>query len=338
MDMDMRLFAGANTCRGFMGYYDQLQHRAHKALYLKGGPGVGKSTFIREAAEKCLKKGHTVHLYACSGDPESLDALWDDNDRLFIADGTSPHVMDPIHPGAADGILNLGTALNEKWLSQQQSAIFSLQQDIVGRYKQAYRYLAAAEQVIKDAFSVYADATDPSHLQALQKELSVQLCPGPEGECTDVFIQAITCKGLIQHLGWLRADQIICLDLPWGFEAHRILAPLQTQACLHHWAHTVYHDPLCPDRIAHLRIGRTLITTAVMQEATRYEITLDKGHIANHLNRLSFDRAAYDLMMHQAFDALHEAKAQHDTLERYYIDAMDYETLTQLKQKALDAL
>ena len=338
MDMDMRLFAGGNTCHGFMGYYEQMQKRARKALYLKGGPGVGKSTFIREAAEKLLKKGHDVRLYACSGDPDSLDALWDDDEKLLIADGTQPHVLDPILPGAADGILNLGTALNEKWLAGQQHEIAALQQHISGRYQQAYRYLAAAEAVLQDAFSVYQDATDPNHLGALQKELCVQLCPGAEGDGTDVFIQAITCKGLISHLGWLRADQIISLDLPWGFDAHRILRPLKAQADLNHWAHTSYRDPLNPHRIAHLLIGRTLITTAVMQEATRYELTLQKGLIANQFNRLSFDRAAYDLMLHQAYDALHEAKALHDQLERYYTDAMDYEALSLLKKRALDGI
>ena len=40
----------------------------------------------------------------------------------------------------------------------------------------------------------------------------------------------------------------------------------------------------------------------------------------------------------KAVEALAEAKKRPDELERYYIDAMDYETLTQLKQKAQDAL
>lgn len=338
MDMDTFLFAGSNTCKGFYGFYDQLLKRARRAVLLKGGPGVGKSTLIRQAGKHLMQQGRAVQFFACSGDPDSLDALWDEENGFLIVDSTSPHTLDPLLPGAQDGILNLGTCLNEKQLENQRKEIRELSQDTTASFQQAYRYLHAAECLMQDAFHVYRKATDPRHLQALQKELSVQLCPRDEGECFDTFVQSITYKGTVQMLEHLRADQIICLDLPWGFCAHDILEHLQKQALINRWQHTAYHDPLNPDRIAHLHIGRTLITTAVMMDAPRYEIDLDKSVLSQHMNRMSFNRAAYDLLLHQAYDALNEAKKLHDALERCYIDAMDFDKLTEIRTRFIETL
>ena len=55
-------------------------------------------------------------------------------------------------------------------------------------------------------------------------------------------------------------------------------------------------------------------------------------------SRLAFDRAAFDLMRNQAVEALAQAKGLHDALERFYIDAMDYDRLDEIKAAFLDAL
>ena len=49
---------GANTAHGFVSYYDQIL--VPKAKYLgiiKGGPGTGKSTFMRKIGEKIKNEG-----------------------------------------------------------------------------------------------------------------------------------------------------------------------------------------------------------------------------------------------------------------------------------------
>ena len=76
--MDICLFAGGNTATGFVSFYHQLCAQARYTTILKGGPGVGKSTFMREAAQAFRQKGHPVSYYACSGDPDSLDAVMDE--------------------------------------------------------------------------------------------------------------------------------------------------------------------------------------------------------------------------------------------------------------------
>lgn len=69
-----RMFAGANTSTGFRSFYNFLiGSEAHRLIVLKGGPGVGKSTFIRHVADALIKSGYLVELFHCSSDPNSLD-------------------------------------------------------------------------------------------------------------------------------------------------------------------------------------------------------------------------------------------------------------------------
>ena len=47
--MAQRYFPGSNTCRGFVGFFQDLLPRTEQAriLLIKGGPGCGKSTLLR---------------------------------------------------------------------------------------------------------------------------------------------------------------------------------------------------------------------------------------------------------------------------------------------------
>ncbi|MBR2054617.1 MAG: ATPase, partial [Clostridia bacterium] len=108
MEQGWHAYLGSNTAEGFFGYYNNLQAAAERAVIIKGGPGVGKSTLMKKVAAHYEEKGLTVHYYHCSGDPDSLDAVFVQENGFLMADGTSPHVLDPIRPGARDGILKIG--------------------------------------------------------------------------------------------------------------------------------------------------------------------------------------------------------------------------------------
>jgi len=53
-----RVFPGGNTCEGFYSFYDYIiEPDATRIFVVKGGPGVGKSTFMRKIGETMLAKG-----------------------------------------------------------------------------------------------------------------------------------------------------------------------------------------------------------------------------------------------------------------------------------------
>ena len=52
-------FPGSNTPKGFFSYYDFIleQREATRIFCIKGGPGVGKSTFMKITGDEMLDKG-----------------------------------------------------------------------------------------------------------------------------------------------------------------------------------------------------------------------------------------------------------------------------------------
>lgn len=86
-------FVGANSGEGFRNLFSEMVDLAdtYDFLVLKGGPGVGKNTFMREIGRCAEEAGLAVEYLWCSGDPDSLDGVVIPELRSAVADGTSPH-------------------------------------------------------------------------------------------------------------------------------------------------------------------------------------------------------------------------------------------------------
>ena len=90
------MFPGGNTSKGFFSFYNYIisQEEAKRIFILKGGPGVGKSTFMKKTANEMLERGYDVEFMHCSSDNNSLDGVVIPNIGVALIDGTAPHVVD----------------------------------------------------------------------------------------------------------------------------------------------------------------------------------------------------------------------------------------------------
>ena len=95
-DKGIRYFLGGNTGAGFYSLYDGFtDSEAGDFLWIiKGGPGCGKSSFMKRIARSAEGAGMTVERVLCSGDPESLDGIYIREARCAYVDGTAPHVQE----------------------------------------------------------------------------------------------------------------------------------------------------------------------------------------------------------------------------------------------------
>ena len=86
-------FVGANSGNGFQNLFSELTdlEDTYDLMILKGGPGVGKNTFMREIGRAMEEAGTPVEYLWCSGDPDSLDGVVLPALRCAVADGTSHH-------------------------------------------------------------------------------------------------------------------------------------------------------------------------------------------------------------------------------------------------------
>ena len=91
-------FLGANSGSGFQNLFSEIMdpETAFDIMILKGGPGVGKNTFMREIGRTMEQAGADVEYLWCSGDPDSLDGVVIPALRCAVCDGTSPHGTAPL--------------------------------------------------------------------------------------------------------------------------------------------------------------------------------------------------------------------------------------------------
>ncbi len=144
-------FAGANTGNGFDGRYAEIadENKLERVYIIKGGPGCGKSTFMKKTAESAEENGFSAEYFLCGSDPDSLDCVVLDG-RIALLDGTPPHPKEMMYPGASSEIIDLTGFWNTKVLEQNRKEIVELTERKRNAYSSAYRYIKAAEAVEKD--------------------------------------------------------------------------------------------------------------------------------------------------------------------------------------------
>ena len=140
MTLKTEFFLGANSAEGFYSLYDQLREgeRMRDLIVLKGGPGVGKSTFMRCIGNQAEEKGLQIEYIRCSGDPDSLDAVWLPQLGTAVVDGTAPHVVEPAYPAAVGRYVNLGQFYNVDRLKERRREIVACTNGYQAEYRKAY--------------------------------------------------------------------------------------------------------------------------------------------------------------------------------------------------------
>ena len=148
-------FFGANTKDGFVLAPDVFcEGSLRAAVYVKGGPGTGKSTLMRRFANTAGKIGYKVTYYYCSSDPSSLDAVVAsrEGDAVAVCDATSPHSADPVYPGAVSLNFDLSPFWDGKTLSASRDEIIKLTDEKRGNFERAYACLFASGVVSSALF------------------------------------------------------------------------------------------------------------------------------------------------------------------------------------------
>lgn len=330
-------FAGGNTARGFFSCFENILPRAQqkRMYYIKGGPGVGKSTLMKRFAQAAGEKGLEVEYFHCSSDPDSLDGVSIPSLGVGMMDATAPHSYDPAIPGARDTLISLGDFLDEKALAPHAGEIAEVQRQISARFARCYRYLAASEQVFCAAPPA---AENPVKLREICAEL-VKAMPlrGGNGSVRRLFASAFTPKGRLNLTDFGLFERRVMVDVPFGAHAAGLLRHLSAGAQERGLDVIELLDPLIPERIAHVLIpahGLAFCTGRRMPEdgGTWIDTLFDSS--APNDREQSFDQNACELLWQRALEQLSAAKSLHDELERFYVKNMDFA----LWQDVLDAL
>ena len=195
-------FLGANSGSGFQNLFSEILdvNDTFDLMILKGGPGVGKNTFMREIGRTMEAAGADVEYLWCSGDPDSLDGVVIPSIRCGVCDGTSPHVMEPRFPAAVDRYVDLGRFYDISAAKAQAEEVKRHTHDYKEAYIRAYRCLNSARQVELDTLAEIGKTVDCQRMLRRMAGIIARELRGHgsgSGKITKRFLGSITHKGAI---------------------------------------------------------------------------------------------------------------------------------------------
>ena len=333
-------FAGGNSSEGFFSLYSHIlsQENANRIFCLKGGPGTGKSSLMKKIANTYILKGYSVELFHCSSDNNSLDGLVIKDLNIAIIDGTAPHIVDPITPGAVDEIINLGEAFNVDLISKHKSKILNINANIKKRYNRAYNYLNAAKSILKDWSGLNSENLDDNKLSILVETLKSYLFMNDQtgfGEARHLFSTAITPDGIINFIETLTSNykDMYILDGGPGLGRSEILRTLGLCAQKKGFKVEYLHNPLVPDELEHILIpelSKCIVSNNELSNNNIKGISFDlnqyvtKNGNTTNTNEIDYNNRLFDELIDKAVSLIAESHVLHDELETFYIAAMDF--------------
>lgn len=204
------LFAASNSAEGFKSYYDRVfdRSRLEHIYIIKGGPGTGKSSFMRDVGEYFEGLGRRVAYYKCSSDPDSLDGVIIDFGVALI-DGTAPHSAEPEIAGARDDIIDLGAFWDSSILVDRYEEIYALSRLKNEAYDRAYRYLSACGEILRIEKERAANALRPDKMRAAVVRILERIGYGDGYSLTPALIDSIGMKGRVRSDSYERAAELV---------------------------------------------------------------------------------------------------------------------------------
>lgn len=344
-------FAAANSSDGFYSrfpaLFDPYSGRWQKIYIIKGGPGTGKSSFMKRAAEVAEQKGYLVERYYCSADPQSLDGIRIPARGIAMLDGTAPHTVDAVYPGAVEEIINLGMFFDARVLREKSEEIRALCTEHAGLHAKARRYLHAAGTVRENQQSLLSDAFLAEKTAGAAARI-VKKIPQEREPVSDMqFVTAISVRGIVH----LQTAETLggCVYVTGGGRAAHFFSALIAAAETRGVSYVRYASPLCPaetegvyfpgidtvymtDRYGYAADGARTVTQT-LNTARFY----DKERLSRIRSRIRFARTCEELLLDGACESLRAAGQVHDTLEAHYIAAMDFDAMHAFTERFLRA-
>ena len=168
--MEISYFLGANSAEGFFSLYSGFANAKDDRLHIiKGGPGTGKSGFMRKIGAAAERRGLDVEYVLCSGDPDSLDGVYIPALKQGWVDGTAPHVGEPRCFGVDSDYVNLGRFCRLPVSEGDAREIMRLNGEYKALYDRAYAFLQAAAALRRGYLPQIGD-------RALQKAAKNRVC------------------------------------------------------------------------------------------------------------------------------------------------------------------
>ena len=335
-------FASANGGDGFKSYFDSVfdSKKFTKVFVLKGGPGTGKSTFMKKIAAIAEKSGLKYEIYRCSSDAKSLDGVIVKNKDASVAilDGTAPHIRDATIPGAVDELIDLGAAWDTSLLESERHRIEELNLKKHNHYKKAYEYLSYSSIFATNIQAELKTSLDHAQIDYVCRRILDSLSDIVSGRCDIKLISSFSKDGYVRLDTLNNASKTIySIFGEWG-EDMMFLSHLAKTAFECGVKFTKFPSPF----------NESFTEAIFFEEAGVCYIADNSGHVAydasdfirwdnrkDSENRFSIMRGSIGTYRSLAQEELSFASDYHFLLEEIYSKAVDFDKVDKIYEITL---
>ncbi len=339
------LFAAANSTKGFVSFYSEIfsAPSIERRFIIKGGPGTGKSTFMKRISEEAKARGRAVEHYRCSSDPNSLDGIIIDG-KIAVIDGTAPHSEDTELAGARDEIIDLGAFWDSGALREKRSDIEHLREKKSECYKKAYRYLSSCDGLFEiDRSLVLPALKHEKLLRAVGRILDT--IPRGTGACvTPAIADSVGMRGRVRFDSYEQSATKLYVIEDHFKTSHLFLRALITGALQKDCALRVSYDPVHvsePDAVYFCHTGDCFVISDGEREGN-VRINMKRFVSAEKIREVRSELRAneriYTALLNSACDSLFAAGEHHFALEEIYSQTVDFKAQTEFCQAFINKL
>ena len=281
-----------------------------------------------------------MERYYCSADPRSLDGIRIPSRGIAMLDGTAPHTVDPVLPGAVGEIVPLGECWQTARLTAARSEIIRHTEEKQVAYRLAYRYLAAYGEITDAARALLSECILRDKMTAAVRRLTAGIPKGKgcreEIRCT----AAVSMRGMyrLSTFGQLARREIAVLDAygsaAFFWDALREVAA--ERRCSVYFApapgetETPFEAYLPESGIAFRTVYEKREDGGATVNMQRF---LDRRALAACRSRLRFADRCRAMLMTGALESLQRAREHHFALEEIYKNAMDFTAVEQIGER-----
>ncbi|NLG81468.1 MAG: ATPase [Bacilli bacterium] len=347
-------FAGGNTTSGFVSFYEEIlsSEIANHIFCIKGGPGVGKSTFMKKVGTYFSDLGYDVEYVHCSSDPQSLDIVYLPQLKVMLLDGTSPHIIDPKNPGAVDEILNFGEYWDEEGIRKNREEIIKVNTKIKNCFMIAYQYLKSVRLLYDGIENLMKKSFKEKEYNYLRFDLINSIFTNiplkdENGKARNLLTYAFTPEGISTYRESLinLAEKRIVIGETLGLSSEELFNDIVKEGVKRGYYIECYRSPIKLEKIEDIYIPDMKLVISVSNEYNPYPFPTDKTIdlttiledkiLIEYKETIKELKDEMDILVKKGLYHLQKAKEYHDILEEFYIPNINHQEIDDLLPKII---
>ena len=326
-------FIGGNTADGFVPYVDGVFSGLRRLFVLKGGPGTGKSTFMKRVAAYAEVHGAAVERYLCSSDSTSLDGVVVREAGIGILDGTKPHAYEARYPGAFETLIDPGLYWDRGILASRFDLIRGLSDKKSELYQTVYKHLGVCRALRAERKTLLASVFDEEKAERAVTRMMRRIGEGKGFLLLPRQVYAFGMQGEVTLSTYRKmSEHTVCITDKRGLGVFLLEKMLKHAARMGLVTYVSRDTTSAPTALYFPEKRLTVTSTPAEEKDTilNTERFVKKERLSEVRLQLRFLKRLEEEMFGHAEALFADIAACHFELEKVYAEAMNYRAMEEM--------